>query len=380
MESAILQRNAPRIESRTLLTRLSDAFHAGLSVPARPEPALIAWIDALSVHAQSRLPAAELRIANKCKLLSDTARNAIRGHDQSKACRSLAMANLLSNNPLLSREGHYLCVAEIAPAELYVEHLCRSRNSARFFLSRALDADQSMENDYGYCWKIGHRIHLLTVAAGMSAEQGLMEDAARQTADILSLLVASEVSIGVAGDWHPARLRCLSKGMRDVLAMQALRTFFPFFGGCSREVRNSALRALSGSLTAPINNKQCSDPAGCSVNDYVHLLIDALDQPESYLQKCPLVLGHGGFTSITFSIAFDAACYLAEHYNVRSSLMIDVLRLARSRSWALPTQSQWHLRMTHVARASTSSEDILEYHHFPLEQQVSGCYGRTTTT
>ena len=381
MESAILQRNTPRIESRALVNRLADALHAGLSIPARPEPALIAWIDALSIYARSRLSRSEIGIANKCKLLSDKAREAIRQHDQNGACRSLAMANLLSNSSFLSREGHYLCVAEIAPAELYVEHVCRNWTGARLLLSRALYADQSLEDDYGYCWKIGHRIHLLTVAAAMSAEQGLMERAARQTADILSLLVGSDVRIGAAGDWHPSRLRCLSEGMRDVLAIQALRIFFPLFGGCFKEVRNNVLRAFIGSLTAPVKHKQCSDPAGCSVSDYVHLLIDALDQPESYLRRCPLVLCHGGFTSITFSLAFDAACYLAEHYDVRSSLMIDVLRLASSRSWVLPVQSQWHSRMAQVASSSKSCADILKHHYLPPEQpQVAGRYGRTTST
>lgn len=381
MEAAILQRTILQIESRALVHRLSNAFYAGLTIPVRQEPALVAWVDALSVHARSRLPRTEVGIANKCKLLSDRARDAILQHDENGACRSLAMANLLSNSPLLSREGHYLCVAEIAPAELYVEHFCRSWNRAQLLLSRALCADQSLEDDYGYCWKIGHRIHLLTVAAAMSAEQGLMEDAARQTANILSFLAGSDVSIGAVGDWHPARLRCLSAGMRDVLAIQALRAFFPSFGGCFKKVRNNVLQAFVGSLTTPIKRTQRSDFAGCSVNDYVQLLIDALDQPERYLRRCPIVLCCGGFTSITFSLAFDAACYLAEHCDVRSSLMIDVVRLASGRPWALPVQSQWHLRMTRVMPSATSSANIVEYHNFPPEQPpVTGRHGRTTST
>jgi hypothetical protein len=354
------------MDSQVIVAQLADAFHVGMAAPVPKEPALTAWINVLTVYALSRLPRTELALATTCKRLSDKARDAIRHNDQSGACQWLAAARLLAETKSLSTEAHYLGVAEIAPAELYVEHLCRSWDSARDCLSRALQVDQLLEDTYGYCWKIGHRIHLLTVAAAMSAEQGLIEGAARQTADILSLLAEREVRIQVPGDWDLSRLRYLSAGMREVLAMQALRRFFPFLAGCSKDSRSKALATFSTSLAASLKPwRDWQHFNGDSVGEHVRLLTNALDQPDTYLRDCLPLLRNGGFKSITFSIAFDAACLVAENYQIRSTLVNEVWRLARGHIWLRPVRPNWLARLSQAAPFVTQGAEAPKYHHPP---------------
>jgi hypothetical protein len=360
------------MNSQVMVGQLADAFHAGLAAPEPEEPALAAWIEVLGLYALSRLPRTELAIATMCKRLSDKARDAIRHNDQSGACRWLAKAKLLAESKSLSTEAHYVGVAEIAPAELYVEHFCGSWNSARALLLRALQVDQLVEDSYGYRWKIGHRIHLLTVAAAMSAEQGLIEDAARQTADILSLLAEDDVRIQVPGNWDLWRLRYLSAGMRTVLATQALRRFLPFLAGCARKSRRKALAVFNSSLAAPLKQgRRWQHFDGGSVRDHIRLLTNALGQPEIYLRDCLPLLRNGGFKSITFSIGFDAACLLAEDYNIRSTLVNEVWRLARGRIWLRPVQSHWLARLAQAASFVPRWGEAPKYNHVPATSAMA---------
>ena len=346
---------------RATMDQLADAFRTSLSLPPRPEPALMEWIDALSVYTRSRLPRTELNVANKCKRLSDQARDRIRHYDQLGAYQLLAMAASLADNSSLSEESRYLCLAEIAPAELYVEHLCRNWESAWRLLAQALHADQALEDTYGYSWKVGHRVHLLTVAAEMTAEQSRTNDATKRIVNIVSYLAGRSADIDAPGDWQRSRLECLSPGMRDVLAMQALRAWLPFFAGCAGGSRDGLLEVFAASLSSCVDSTSHSDSTpGYSVNEYIRLLISALVEPEMYLRECPRALLHGGYQSVTFSLAFDAASSLSEHYDVRSTLPIEVWRLAQSGTWFAPVRSQWFLRLNGAASSGYASRQSSE--------------------
>jgi hypothetical protein len=189
-----------------LLSALQNAYRTGRTQPRPPANAWkIGWQKDLKTRSWERDHGPLARCTH---FLGKARESAARGEIEA-SCRLFGEARFWSEQTDLSEEGRLLCRMELAAAEAYLDYYCSDFERAKIRLQESMDADQELEDRFGYHLLHVHRIHLVNNRVKVEARAQKLTEAMELAASIYLYLFRKADSLPVPGHWGPACLERL---------------------------------------------------------------------------------------------------------------------------------------------------------------------------
>src|SRR5947209_4413074 len=234
-----------------LLSALHNAYRTGLTQPRRPAANTwkLGWQKNLKTRSwdKDKLPLA------RCAHLFSTARESAARGEIETSCRLFGEARAWSNHPELSEEGRIMCRMELAAAEAYLDYYCSDFERAKSRLQESMDADQELEDRFGYHSLHVHRIHLVNNRVKVEARAQRLHEAMALAASVYLYLFKKADSLPVPGHWGPGYLERLPLDALQFLCGQLTGEVAAALAGLSPELAQSGLKVL-------LQQVNCNEP------------------------------------------------------------------------------------------------------------------------
>ena len=333
---------------------MAETYRQQRTRRVQPAAALGEMLELGAKHSFAQLTQRELAFGAKCKRFCDESRRFAAAGNVSDACRALATAAAVAQVASLSEQARLLCLAEVAPAEAYMERIYENWTAAGDLIDKSLGLDQELEERFGHKTKIAHRIHMLSVSAALLFQQRQAPAACTRISEILRYLAGEIEAPAAPGRWSQSALRELPTGLGDVLALQAVEVFYAALTGWRCDARKALVDALMSGLGGVAGSRddprRLDTPGGeagyAAAGDYLELLRASTGGECEYLLRGMEIMERTRARSLVYSIALDSACLCFERGAARetaAALVQEIRRDARGLMFPLPLHAAGRL-------------------------------------
>jgi hypothetical protein len=195
-----------------IVSALHNAYRIGRE---QPRPTASSWKLGWQKNLRTRSWERDQAPLARCTHFLGKARESAARGEIDSSCRLFGEARFWSRQPELSEEGRLLCKLELAAAEAYLDYFCNDFERARTRLQESMDADQELEDCFGYHLLHVHRIHLVNNRVKVEARAQDLPRAMELAASIYLYLLRQTDSLPVPGKW--------GAGYMDRLPVEALQ-------------------------------------------------------------------------------------------------------------------------------------------------------------